>query len=121
MFGGRRGVVFLENWFKLSTDTVALGSREIETYKRVAKYPNALKAPQERKTEMQLVVNALCFQIEFRIIAGFPLRSWKPIQKTNAGSNSSAMVKGTIFVTSLIFDELPVITLPTLFVNTSYS
>jgi hypothetical protein len=51
------------------------------TYKRVAKYPKALKAPQERNTEMQLVVNALCFQIEFGMIAGFPFVPGNPSRK----------------------------------------
>jgi hypothetical protein len=43
-----------------------------------------------------------------------PLRSWKPIQKTKAWSSNCPIVKRTIFCTSLMLDELPVITLCTL-------
>jgi hypothetical protein len=55
MSGGRRGVGFLGNWNQ--SEKVILD--EGLTHNRVPKYPNTLKAPQDRKTEIQLVANAL--------------------------------------------------------------
>lgn len=80
-------------------------------YNKVVKYPNGLKAPQVRNTEIQLQVKAVFFQMEFGITAGLPRFSWRCIQYTNAGKRERAMESMAMLAGSLMLDELPVITL----------
>ena len=89
----------------------------VETYNRVVKYPKGLNAPQVRKTEIQLQVKAVFFQIEFGMIAGFPRFSCRCIQYTNAGKRMRAMESIAILPGSLTLEELPVITLQILSVG----
>lgn len=84
-----------------------------KTHKRDAKYPKELNAAHVKNTARQMQVKATFFQSELGIIAGFPLRSCHPIQKTKAGSSTSPMLKSMMFGASLSLDVLAVMSLNT--------
>jgi hypothetical protein len=113
-FGELRGFGFLESCHhcKWMPKKRGRGVKSINSYNRVAKYPNDLKAPHVRKTAKQLTVKADCLHIEFGMMAGLPRRSCRCIQSANAGIKAIAIARVAIFVGSWIRDELPVITLP---------
>src|SRR5213083_1266357 len=78
------------------------------SYKRDAKYPNALKAAHTKKTAKQIQVKAAFFHSEFGMIAGFLFRSCQPTQKMKAGIRARPMLRRMILRTSLSSDVLAV-------------
>ena len=85
-----------------------------KTHNRDAKYPKELKAAQVKKTDIHMQVNAVFFQSEFGIIAGFPRRSCQPTQATKTGSKATPRLRMMIFEVSFMFEVLPVNTLQTI-------
>ena len=73
-----------------------------------------MKAPQVRKTLIQILVKTLFRHRDLGIIAGLFRRSCLSIQRIKIGTNATEAMKRAIVVGVLMFEELPVIDLYTL-------